>query len=199
MLDLLKDKLDKTFIRYIIKFLAKYNFDPNALTIIGLITGIFSAYLIYREYFIYSIFTIILSASCDICDGWLARATKKVSKFGKLLDTISDKYVEGFFGLALAFILKDFIIPGFAWAIIAVFGSIIISLVSNMGSSMSNKKIFKITSRFDRAILLIVGFIIAGIYGSLYLTYTIALIAILSHITAITILIQYYFIFKNSN
>ena len=133
MLDLFKNKLDKTFVRYVITFLAKYEINPNILTIIGLLSGVISAYFIYKGHFIISIIPIILSASCDICDGWLARATKRVSKFGKILDTISDKYVEGLFGLALAFILKDFLIPGYAWAIIAVFGSIIISLVSNIG------------------------------------------------------------------
>jgi len=199
MLDLFKNKLDKTFVRYVITFLAKYEINPNILTIIGLLSGVISAYFIYKGHFIISIIPIILSASCDICDGWLARATKRVSKFGKILDTISDKYVEGLFGLALAFILKDFLIPGYAWAIIAVFGSIIISLVSNIGDSMTEKKVFKLTSRFDRAILLLIGFLLAGLYGPIYLTYSIVVIAILSHITALTLLSQYYFIFKEDN
>ncbi len=198
MLDLFKDKLYNSFLKKFINLLAIIKIKPNHLTSIGLITGLIAAYTIYKHHFIWAIIFILISTLCDLCDGWLARTTKQVSKFGKIYDVTMDKYVEGLLGLALAFVVPSFILKGYVWVIIGLFGSILISVVSNSGAQVTNKKPFKLMARSDRGILLVLGLVAAVLFGNIFLTYTVILLALLSHLTVITMLISYRNILKKN-
>ena len=196
MLDRYRDWLYKTKSSKFIKKLVRSKIPPNLITILGLIFGIIAAYLIFKQNFLISIIFLILTGLCDICDGWVARLSKKTTKFGVIFDVTIDKYVEGVIGLALAFVVPAFLIPGYVWVVIAVFGSIIISVISNIGISLTNKVPFKLASRFDRGILLFLGLILASFLGKIYLTYTLVIISILTHLTVLSLVLSYYKILK---
>ncbi len=173
--------------------------SPNILTIFGLIFGIIAAYLIYKQLFLWSIIPLVLSSLCDLCDGWVARVSHKETKFGIIFDVTMDKYVEGLIGLAFAFVTPTLFLKGYIWVIIAVFGSIIISLISNIGISLSKEKPFKLASRFDRGVIIILGLILASFFGNIYLTYTLIVVAVITHLTVLSLVISYYKILKKTN
>lgn len=196
MFDKYRDWLYKTKLSRFISEIAYSKIPPNLITVLGLIFGLAAAYLIFRHLFLISIIFLVISSICDMCDGWVARLSKKATKFGVIFDVTIDKYVEGFIGLALAFVAPQFLVPGYVWVVIAVFGSIIISVISNIGISLAKEKPFKLASRFDRGILVVVGLVLAQFLGNVYLTYTLVVIAVLTHLTVISLVISYYRILK---
>ncbi len=196
MLDKYRNWLYKTKFSKFISELVRSEISPNSITILGLFLGLLAAYLIFKHKFLLSIIFLIISGICDICDGWVARVSKKTTKFGMIFDVTIDKYVEGLIGLAFAFIAPFFLFPGYVWVVIAVFGSIIISVVSNIGISLSKERPFKLVSRFDRGILIVLGLILATFLGDIYLTYTLVIVAILTHLTVLSLVISYYRILK---
>ncbi len=197
MLDMYRDWLYNTKFSKTIDELIKLRISPNMLTIFGLIFGAIAAYLIYKHYLLISIIFLVLSSLCDLCDGWVARVSKKATKFGVIFDVTMDKYVEGLIGLAFAFIAPSIIYPGYVWVVVAVFGSIIISVISNVGISLSKEKPFKLASRFDRGVLLVIGLILATFLGDIYLTYTLIVVAVVTHLTVLSLVVSYYRILKN--
>ena len=188
MIDLLKSRLYNTSLKKIIDILNKLKIKPNQLTTFGLLFGILAAFFIYKRFFIISVIFIILSTFCDMFDGWLARATKQETKFGKIYDVAMDKYVEGFIGLSLAFIMPPFILSGYVWAILGTFGSIIISVISNAALQVTNEKVFKFMSRSDRGLILVLGLLVASQFGDIILTYTAILLTLFSHLTIVLML-----------
>jgi len=65
---------------------------PNILTITRiLLLPFFAASLIYREYS-FALVLFIIAAVTDILDGLVARITKQITDFGKILDPVADKF-----------------------------------------------------------------------------------------------------------
>jgi len=75
--------------------------------------------------------------------------------------------------------------------------TIIISLVSNVGAALSQEKPFKLASRFDRGVIIVLGLILANFLGDIYLTYTAVFVAAITHLTVVSLVISYYKILKN--
>ena len=110
----------------IAKYIAPYNIDPNIITVIGFIIGIFSAIMISQSYLIAGLILIILSQIVDVVDGDLARITKTTSKAGMFLDSLLDRIVDTAMILGLTMI--DYPKLGIL-GIGAISGSIIVSYV----------------------------------------------------------------------
>jgi len=65
---------------------------PNILTITRiLLLPFFAASMIYREYS-FALLLFIIAAVTDILDGLVARITKQITDFGKILDPVADKF-----------------------------------------------------------------------------------------------------------
>lgn len=77
---------------------------PNLLTLTRiLLLPFFVASLIYKEYQ-YALLLFIIAAITDILDGLIARITKQITDFGKILDPVADKFF-----LITSFILMSYI------------------------------------------------------------------------------------------
>jgi len=196
MLDIYKEKWYNRYYHYIIHPLSKLRVSPNQWTVLGLIFGFTAAYYIYKRNLLISVFFILLVWFCDMCDGEIARKKKLETPFGSLFDTTVDKYVEGVIALAIGLIIPSLILPGIIWAFLSMHGSILVSLVSNIGRNLTTAKIFKIVARVDRGIILIIGLILGHYFGLTSLTYVVVFLTILSHLTVLFLLLQYYKILK---
>ena len=109
-----------------IHILGKLNVNPNFLTVLGVIfTAISVPFLATGKFLLGSIF-VLLGAICDALDGHLARTSKKVSKFGALLDSTLDRIGDflPLFGLALYFAGK------LVWLSVVLFNILFWFLVS---------------------------------------------------------------------
>jgi phosphatidylglycerophosphate synthase len=63
--------------------LYRLHFPPNFITLLSVITGMLSAFL-------------LLSGLLDLMDGVVARLSERASKFGAVFDWLADKWVDGF-------------------------------------------------------------------------------------------------------
>jgi len=87
--------------------------NPNQLTILTFLFGIFSAFVALVNTPLGGILYQI-SSILDGIDGEVARASLKTSRFGAWLDSILDRYVDFAFLLALAIVSKAWLISLFA-------------------------------------------------------------------------------------
>jgi cardiolipin synthase len=77
---------------------------PNILTLTRiLLLPFFVAMLIYNQYR-YALIIFIAASVTDILDGFIARITKQITDFGKILDPVADKFF-----LVTSFILMSYI------------------------------------------------------------------------------------------
>ena len=78
----------------IVVFLRKTKITPNHLTISGVIISAISATMISQNFLIYGGLILLLSGFFDLLDGEMARTNKQTSKYGALLESISDRIGE---------------------------------------------------------------------------------------------------------
>lgn len=176
-------------------YFSRLGFTPNTWTIIGLFMGVFMSLMIYFQYYFYAMLFGLVMAFCDIMDGEIAKLKNNTTRFGRLLDVMVDKYVEGFVGLAAGLSMPQVLLPSLVWGILSVWGSILISVVSNIGGILTDKKPIKIVGRGDRGLLIWIGLIL-GMIRPVFFTYSVIVITVLSHITVIHMLIQYDLILR---
>ena len=73
-------------------------FSPNSLSLLSIIAGV--GFLLSLESH-WAIALLVLSLLLDGIDGTGAIATGKSSKFGALVDSVADRFVEGLWAIAL--------------------------------------------------------------------------------------------------
>ena len=83
------------------RMLMKTRLEPNHLTIFSLIPALASFLLVSKAMLWQGLIFFLLSVSMDILDGSLARASKKTTRFGKLLDHYVDRCVESLYLIGL--------------------------------------------------------------------------------------------------
>lgn len=95
--------------------LYKFNFPPNLITLLSLLTGTTSALAYYTQHLLSACLLLIISGILDLSDGIVARLSEKTTKFGAVFDWISDKWVDGLTLGIVGYIYADPI-----WATLAV-------------------------------------------------------------------------------
>lgn len=110
------------------KLLRGLGVSPNAVTLAGLLVAGASAYLVSAGYLLAGGLMLAASGLFDLLDGALARATGKATRFGALLDSVSDRVGEGalLLGVLLFYAFQPHTI-GVALAFVAMAGSFMVS------------------------------------------------------------------------
>lgn len=106
---------------------SKVNIMANFITIMSLTSGFLAAYLFYNNKYIAGAIFFTLSGVLDVLDGYVARRTGKVTKFGSLLDWTVDKFVDGSV-MGVLFIKHLGILVGVVFTNIVVMHSIVKAL-----------------------------------------------------------------------
>lgn len=162
---------------------------PNQYTYLSGVFALIGLFFMIQENIILAIILFLIAGGLDFVDGAVARAKNMSSKVGAYLDTVFDRYVEGIMFLGILFLpLPYFIIPGYAWVYLAIFGSIFTTYAKAAAKEkdLTTEELKGgLLSRGERLILTYVALILGIIYPDyLYMTYVIALIAVLSNLTA---------------
>ena len=163
---------------------------PNQYTYLSGVFALIGLFFMIQENIILAIISFLIAGGLDFVDGAVARAKNMSSKVGAYLDTVFDRYVEGIMFLGILFLpLPYFIIPGYAWVYLAIFGSIVTTYVKAAAKEkdLVNQELKGgLLSRGERLILTFIALILGIIYPDyLYTIYVIALIAVLANFTAI--------------
>lgn len=163
---------------------------PNQYTYLSGVFALIGLWYMMQENLVWATVFFIIAAGLDFVDGAVARAKNMSSKVGAYLDTVFDRYVEGiiFFGM-LFLALPEVFIPGQAWVYLAIFGSVVTTYAKAAAKEkdLVNQELKGgLLSRGERLILIFIALILGIIYPDyLYMTYIVAIIAILANFTAV--------------
>ncbi len=182
-----RDRSSKISVKVGIIF-AKLGIPPNGWTLLTIIPALLAFWMLVNEQFLYAAGWFIIAAFIDVVDGAVARVTGRATRFGAYLDAAMSRYVEGIiiFGLLFAS-LPGFIVPAYAWIFLCFFGSF---MTAHAKSLAKEKDILEkglgggLLERTESVLILFAGILLAA-YKPLYLVYVVAILAVLSNITAL--------------
>jgi archaetidylinositol phosphate synthase len=167
---------------------SRLGLSPNQWTMLSILPVLAGLYFLCYSQFLPAALLLILSSFLDLVDGSVARVTGSVSRLGAYLDTVVDRYVE--FIIVLGILLAgipEFLIPTAAWILIYLFGAMMTTYAkaAAMEKGLTGRELRGgILERAERLILLFAGLLLATL-EPLYLTYTVALLAVLANISAL--------------
>ncbi len=166
---------------------SKMPLSPNQWTILSLVFALIMLYFLINQNFLLASVIFAFTAFIDVIDGAVARETKKVTKLGGYLDSITDRAVEFIIILGL-FInnYPDFIFSMKIWLLLLLFGSFMSTYTR---AAAFEKKVFKdlkggILEHTDRLILFLIIFIVS-VFSLKYASYLIILTTILAIVSAL--------------
>ncbi|MGB9598743.1 MAG: CDP-alcohol phosphatidyltransferase family protein [Minisyncoccales bacterium] len=170
------------------KFFSSFSLQPNDYTLLSLFFAFFSFYFLTKRNLFLSLFFFLFASFLDFIDGAVARNKNLTTKKGAYLDTICDRYVEGFLILGILFLpLPEILFPHYFWLFLILFGAMMTTYAK--ASAKEKDLTFQelkggILSRGERVILLVLSLIL-GIFSFVLMTYLLIFIALLTNITAL--------------
>ena len=167
---------------------SKLGLSPNQWTVISLIPALLAVYFLVNQSFVAAALLFLFSAFLDLVDGSVARVTGRETLLGAYLDAIVDRYVEAIviFGLLFS-ALPGFYLASESWVALYLFGTMmaIYSKAAAMEKGVVEREMRGgLLERPERLIILFIG-ILAATANPVYLTYVVALLALLTNITAL--------------
>ncbi|MFQ5868810.1 MAG: CDP-alcohol phosphatidyltransferase family protein [Candidatus Zixiibacteriota bacterium] len=164
--------------------LVSWEVHPHVVTVIGFLGNILAGILIWRGQLFWGGVTILLAGACDVIDGKLARETGKMSRYGALFDSTTDRYSEVAIHLGIVGYFHNQI--GFVslLVILALAGSISTSYVRARAEGLGISCSVGILQRQSRIVLLAVGAILGSIHH-VFIIIALAIIALFSNITVV--------------
>ena len=187
MLNKWKKTFEKIF-RPLGKSVAKLPISPNTLTLSGLVVALIRGYFIIINNLIWGLIFLILSSALDMFDGLVARIKGRVSLFGGVLDSMSDRYEDGI--LLISLIYGGYV--DLFWGLIALLGFLLVSYARAKGEILNLKMSgVGLLERAERLLIIMLAILITILYPSLYilgfsiLNITIIILAIVAHISVL--------------
>ncbi|RLG19850.1 CDP-alcohol phosphatidyltransferase family protein [Candidatus Micrarchaeota archaeon] len=166
---------------------------PNAWTVLSIVPALAGFWLLVEGSMPEALGCFALSALLDVVDGGVARVTGRVTALGAYLDGMIDRLVEALllFGLML-YGVETFIIPGYAWAAVVLFSGTVMTSYARAYAEHRKaldeeqvKRMPGFLERAERLVIIFAGMVAGCLYSPLYLSYALALAALLASITVI--------------
>jgi phosphatidylglycerophosphate synthase len=164
--------------------LASWEVHPHVVTVIGFLGNILAGVLIWRGELFWGGVTILLAGACDVIDGKLARQTGKMSRYGALFDSTTDRYSEVAIHLGIVGYFYNQIAFVSLLVILALAGSISTSYVRARAEGLGISCSVGIMQRQSRILLLAAGAILGSIHH-VFMIIALAIIALFSNITVV--------------
>ncbi len=174
----------------------------NMVTFFGFVVNLIATFYFATGRLVTGGILILFGGSFDMIDGAVARAQRNSRASGALLDSVIDRYSEGFLLLgALIYFYNLESLLGIVLAFSAWFGSILVSYVRARAEGLQVTCKVGLMQRPERIILLGAGTVLQGALlhklpilqsTGMILLCTLGILALTSHITAIHRLIFSY-------
>ncbi len=148
------------------KAVRKLGVTPDAVTGISIAFAAGAGVLLGAGHFGAAAIAATLAGGCDALDGWVARATGKVSASGAIFDATADRYVEFAFFAGLAFHYRTSTVM-FALVLAALVGSFMVSYASAKAEAHPEGVPRGAMRRFERVLYLVTGIALVPIAGAL--------------------------------
>jgi len=175
-----------TIVSPFVRAAAKLHISPNALTLTGLVISLVSAVIVGSGYLLAGGLVMLFSGLFDMIDGALARSTGKTTKFGALMDSVSDRVSEAALlcALLVMYTLRGST-PGAFLAAAALVGSFLTSYIRARAEGLGLECRVGMFTRAERVIVLGLGLILDQAlwqYGALV---AVAILAAFSYVTVV--------------
>ena len=170
------------------RFCLKLGLTPNILTGIAFLISLASAALYWKGYLLWGAVVMVLAMLSDMLDGATARAGNCGTKFGGILDHVSDRYAEAaiLMGIGASKVVNPL------WAMFALFGMIAASYTRETAESQGKIENVAVgaVGRLEKFIIIILGSLVEYFApGYNALTYSLVLVGAVSYLTSIQRLI----------
>ena len=148
-----------------VRILSKSGITPNVLTLINLVLNIVAAYVIATSHFRLGGVLILVSGLFDLLDGALARFTRQTTKFGAILDSVTDRISEAaiFCGLLIWYIPQGANLE-IVLIFIVLIGSFLVSYIRARAEGLGWQCQVGLFTRAERVIVLAIGLLINQIF-----------------------------------
>ncbi len=142
--------------------LARLGVSPNSITLAGLPAAGAAAYLITASQLWPAGIVVLVAGLFDLMDGALARATGSVTRFGGLLDSVTDRVTEAvvLLGLLVLFVHRASM-EGAVLAFVSLASSIMVSYVRARAEGLGVDCKVGVMTRPERVAALGIGLVIA--------------------------------------
>jgi CDP-diacylglycerol--glycerol-3-phosphate 3-phosphatidyltransferase len=166
----LRGNLASRITRPTLRFLSRTGLKPDVLTFLGLAINIGAACLIAIHQFLAAGIFILLAGLFDLLDGALARFIGQSTKFGAILDSVTDRISEAaiFCGL-----LVWYMSTGADLEIVLVFaalvGSLLVSYIRARAEGAGLECKVGLFTRAERVIVLALGLMLNQVYIALWI------------------------------
>lgn len=174
----------------------------NMVTLFGFVVNLIATFFFAKGYLVTGGILMLFGGSFDMIDGAVARAQSRLRASGALLDSVIDRYSEGFLFLgALIYFYGLESLLGIILAFCAWFGSILVSYVRARAEGLQITCKVGFMQRPERIILFGAGTLLQGLLwhkfpslqaSGMILLCTLGILTLTSHITAIHRLIFSY-------
>ncbi|RKU27723.1 CDP-alcohol phosphatidyltransferase family protein [Candidatus Poribacteria bacterium] len=174
----------------------------NMVTLFGFVVNLIATFFFAKGYLVTGGILMLFGGSFDMIDGAVARAQSRLRASGALLDSVIDRYSEGFLFLgALIYFYGLESLLGIILAFCAWFGSILVSYVRARAEGLQITCKVGFMQRPERIILFGAGTLLQGLLwhkfpslqaSGMILLGTLGILTLTSHITAIHRLIFSY-------
>ena len=201
MFEVIKPRLE-TILSTIANKMVAIGITANMVTLFGFFVNLIATFYFATGHLITGGILILFGGSFDMIDGAVARAQRSMRPSGALLDSVIDRYSEGFLFLgALIYFAGLESLLGIILAFGAWFGSILVSYVRARAEGLQINCNVGLMQRPERIILLGTGTLLQGILWykfpivqntGMILLCTLGILTFTSHITAVRRLIFSY-------
>jgi archaetidylinositol phosphate synthase len=171
---------------------------PNQVSLLGLLSALFSAYLYWSSQFDVALLTVaamflLISGFLDALDGVLARLYGEVTVFGGFLDSLLDRYADAFvfLGIIVGWLIKDS--AWMFWGFAALVGSLLVSYSRARAEAAGIKmESVGVAERAERIIILVVASLLSTVPGwADALRWSMVLLAVLTNLTVLQRVIHF--------
>lgn len=150
----------------IVAMLSKSGITPNILTLANLALNIGAASVIATGHFLLGGALILVAGVFDLLDGALARATKRTTKFGAVLDSTVDRISEAatLCGLLVWYVHQEDATLEIVLILAVLIGSFLVSYIRARAEGLGWQCQVGLFTRAERVIVLAVGLLVSRIF-----------------------------------
>lgn len=165
----LRDDLGHRITRPFESILLKSGLNPNVLTLLGFAINLVAAAAIALQHPIWGGLLVLFAGLFDLLDGSLARASKKVTTFGGLLDSVVDRLSEAavLFGLLVFYVTKGNAELQILLVFLALVGSFVVSYVRARSEGLGLQGKVGVFTRGERVVVLALGLLLNQMFVAL--------------------------------
>jgi CDP-diacylglycerol--glycerol-3-phosphate 3-phosphatidyltransferase len=183
---------------WVIPLLGRARISPNALTVTGLVFIIAASAMITLNFLLIAGILMLVSGLFDILDGAVARYSKKITRFGGVMDSTFDRFSEGivFLGLLVLYTPRAEIF----WTILILLALIFSFLISYIRARAEGAGInceVGFFTRTERVLIMVVALILAAFIPDWPILAALIILVVFSLITVIQRLVYVYKQAKN--